>query len=92
MDKCHGFFKILKSRFWQILKGNFNFGWTEECEKAFNELKSYLRSPHLLVKSSLRDVLQLYLVVLDYAVSSMLVKFKGKEQKPIFYMSIVQLD
>lgn len=42
LNKCHGFFKILK--------GKKDFEWMKECEKKFEELKSYLRSPPLLVK------------------------------------------
>lgn len=58
IDKCHDIF--------QILKGNTNFEWTEECEKAFKNLKEYLGSPFLLVKPKLGDVLQLYLAVSGY--------------------------
>lgn len=71
VDKYYGFFKILK--------GNTNFEWTEECDKAFWDLTSYLGSPLLLVNPNLGDVLQLYLVVSDYVVSLVLVKSKGKE-------------
>lgn len=77
-NKCHKFFKILKEKT--------IFEWTDECEETFGELKSYLKSPPLLVKPNLGDVLQLYL-----AVSSVLVKFKKKEQKPIFYTRKVLL-
>lgn len=83
-DKCYGFFKILKRKT--------SFEWTDECKKAFNELKSYLGSLYLLVKPNLVDVLYLYLAVLDYAVSSVLVKSEGKEHKLIFYTSKVLLD
>lgn len=41
-DKCLPFFKALR-------KGK-EMKWTEECEEAFQKLKEYLGSPHLLVK------------------------------------------
>ena len=37
-DQCLPFFKILRKA----------FEWSEECEKAFQELKKYLASPPLL--------------------------------------------
>lgn len=38
------------------------------------------------------DVLQLYLAILDYVVSSVLEKSEANEHKPIFYTSKVLLD
>ena len=38
MDKCLPFFKTLKKA----------FEWTNKCQKAFKELKTYLVSPLLL--------------------------------------------
>lgn len=55
-------------------------------------MKDYLGSPPLLVKLKLDGILQLYLVVLDYVISSIEVKSEGKEHKPIFYVSKVLLD
>ena len=36
--------------FYVTLKGNKKFEWTEECEKAFQQLKHYLATPPLLAK------------------------------------------
>ena len=36
--------------FYDTLKGNKKFEWTEECEKAFQQLKHYLATPPVLAK------------------------------------------
>ncbi|KAL2227023.1 UNVERIFIED_CONTAM: Retrovirus-related Pol polyprotein from transposon [Sesamum indicum] len=61
------------------------FDWTEECERAFQELKSYLRSPPLLANPEEGDILYLYLAISNNAVNSVLVKEKGKIQNPVYY-------
>ena len=53
-DKCLPFFHILRK----------SFEWTDECQKAFEELKKYLSSPPLLSLSKLREELYLYLAIL----------------------------
>ncbi|KAL2246834.1 UNVERIFIED_CONTAM: Retrovirus-related Pol polyprotein from transposon [Sesamum indicum] len=78
-DRNLHFFKILRK-----VKG---FNWTEECEQAFQELKTYLRSPPLLANPREGDVLYLYLAVSDNAVSSVLIKEEGKVQNPVYYVS-----
>ncbi|KAL2235239.1 UNVERIFIED_CONTAM: Gag-Pol polyprotein [Sesamum indicum] len=57
-DRNLHFFKILKK-----VKG---FEWTDECERAFQELKNYLKSPPLLANPK-GDTLYLYLAVSDNA-------------------------
>ena len=39
-DKCLPFFRVLKK----------SFEWTDECQKAFEDLKKYLSSPHYLAR------------------------------------------
>ncbi|GAA0169505.1 hypothetical protein LIER_23974 [Lithospermum erythrorhizon] len=56
-DRSRPFFKAIKK-----LK---EFDWTPDCEQSFQELKKYLQSPQLLVWPVARDVLQLYLAVLE---------------------------
>ena len=63
MDKCLPFFKMLKKA----------FKWTDECQKAFEKLKTYLASP-LLSPSNPVEELSLYLVVSLTAVSQPLFK------------------
>ncbi|KAL0457807.1 UNVERIFIED_CONTAM: hypothetical protein Slati_0407900 [Sesamum latifolium] len=70
------FFKILR-------KGN-NFEWTEECQRAFEELKAYLVKLPLLVKPSLGDTLYLYISSTSQAVSSVLVREEESTQTPIY--------
>ncbi|KAL2241784.1 UNVERIFIED_CONTAM: Retrovirus-related Pol polyprotein from transposon opus [Sesamum indicum] len=78
-DRNLHFFKILRK-----VKG---LEWTEECEQAFQELKKYLESPPLLANPREGDILYLYLAISDNAVSSVLVKEKGKIQNPVYYVS-----
>ena len=49
--------------FYDILKKNKRFEWTEDHEKAFQELKKYLSSVPLLVKPIDGEPLLLYLLV-----------------------------
>lgn len=46
--------------FFMVLRNAKTFEWTEECEKAFIELKIYLINPSLLSKPKLEEVLFLY--------------------------------
>ena len=76
-DKCLPFFKVLKKA----------FEWTEECQKAFQDLKVYLTMTPLLSPSLLGEELYLYLAVTPHAVSSALIREEGKVQKPLYYTS-----
>ena len=66
-DKCLPFFKVLKKA----------FEWTDECQKAFQDLKTYLITAHLLSLSVLGE-LYLYLAVTPHVVSSALVREEEK--------------
>nr|XP_023901973.1 uncharacterized protein LOC112013826 [Quercus suber] len=63
------------------------FEWTDECEKAFQDLKYYLTTPSLLSPFMLREELYLYLTVSLHAVSSALIREEEKVQKPVYYIS-----
>ena len=52
-DKCLPFFCTLRK----------SFEWTDECQKAFKDLKKYLSSPPLLSPSKLGEKLYLYIAV-----------------------------
>ena len=67
-DKCLPFFKILRKA----------FEWTDECQKAFQDLKVYLTTAPLLSPSIPGEELYLYLAVSPHAVSSTLIKEEGK--------------
>uniref|UniRef100_A0A2N9F1B6 Uncharacterized protein n=1 Tax=Fagus sylvatica TaxID=28930 RepID=A0A2N9F1B6_FAGSY len=76
-DKCLPFFKVLRKA----------FQWTEECQRAFEELKVYLSSPPLLSPSKTGEELYLYLAVSSSAVSSALIREEERVQKPVYYTS-----
>ena len=63
-----------------------NFVWTLECEEAFQQIKAYLATPLMLTKPDLGKDLLLYLSVSDRAISLVLVKEEGREQKPIYFV------
>ena len=65
-DKCQPFFQVLKKA----------FQWDTKCEEAFSALKSYLRSPPILVSPIEGELLTLYLAVSDFSTSTVLVRDK----------------
>ena len=76
-DKCLPFFKVLKKA----------FEWTDDCQRAFEDLKEYLTIVPLLSPSVLGEELYLYLAVIPHTVNSTLVREEGRVQKPIYYTS-----
>ena len=78
-DKCLPFFKVLKKA----------FEWTDECQKAFQDLKTYLSTAPLLSPSIPGEELYLYLVVSLHTMSSVLIGEEGKIQKLVYYTSQV---
>ncbi|XP_024030694.1 uncharacterized protein LOC112094325 [Morus notabilis] len=83
-DKCVPFF--------DTLRGNKPFVWTEECEQAFQQLKEHLGKPPLLSKPTTGEVLSLYLAVSEDTVSSVLIREEKKVQMPVYYTSKRFLD
>ena len=73
-EKCLPFFKKLRKVP--------NFEWTEDCQKAFTELKEYLSSPHVLSSPIKGEELLIYLAASEQAVSAVLVRVEEGEQKP----------
>ena len=76
-DKCLPFFRVLRKY----------FEWTDECQKAFEDLKKYLSSPPLLSPSMLGEELYLYIAVSQAAVSAALVRDEGGSQRPDYFIS-----
>ena len=76
-DKCLPFFKVLRNA----------FEWTDECQKAFQDLKDYLTRAPLLSPSVQGEELYLYLAVSPHVVSSALIREEGRVQKPMYYTS-----
>ena len=66
-NKCLPFFRVLKK----------SFKWTDECQKAFEDLKKYLSSPPLHSPSMPGEELYLYIAVSQAAVSAALVRDEG---------------
>ena len=80
-DKGHPYF--------QCLKRNNRFVWTQECEEAFVKLKEYLASPPVLCKPELGTPLRLYFAVTEKATSSVLLQEQDRVQKPSYFVSKV---
>ena len=80
-DKCQPFFQVLKK----------TFQWDTKCEEAFSALKTYLSSPPppppVLVSPSEGELLTLYLAILDFSTSVVLVRDKDRVQHPVYYCS-----
>ena len=79
-DRCLPFFKAIKGK---------GFEWTQDCQLAFDELKSYLASVPTLARPKEGEVLELYLSASDEVVSSVLIKEVDRVQRPIYYVSKV---
>ncbi|XP_075670025.1 uncharacterized protein LOC142639773 [Castanea sativa] len=87
-DKCLPFFRTLKK----------SFEWTDECQKAFEKLKTYLSAPPLLSPSVPGEELFLYLAVsteaprtavkgqllADFVAEFTTAKEQGAEKMPIW--------
>ena len=65
-DKCLPFF--------ESLKGNKRFLWDDKCEQVFRALKEYLGKPPLRSKPVEGESLFLYLAVLEYTISGVLIR------------------
>ena len=75
--------------YFQCLKRNSRFLWTQECEEAFIKLKEYLASPPVLRKPQVGIPLRLYFTVTERAVSSVLVQEQDQAQRPVYFVSKV---
>jgi len=60
--------------YFQCLKRNSRFAWTNECEATFLKLKDYLATPPVVCKPRAGVPLRLYFAVTEWAISSMLVQ------------------
>jgi len=80
-DKGHPYF--------QCLKRNSRFVWTEECKEAFLKLKEYLVAPPVLCKPQTGVPLRLYFAVTEWAISVVLFQEHDQTQKPIYFVSKV---
>ena len=83
-DKCAEFFKILRSPS--------KFKWTDDCQKAFEDLKTFLTSPPVLATPVHGEALYLYLAVSANSVSSVLACADGRQHRPVYYVSHILQD
>ena len=60
--------------FYDILRGNKKFEWSEKCENAFQQLKKYLATPPVLTKPVEGEPLFVYIAVSATAVSGVLIR------------------
>jgi len=77
LTNVYHFFKVLKKA----------FEWMDKCQKAFQDLKTYLTTAPLLSPSVPGEELYLYLAVSPHAVSSALIREEGRVLKPVYYTS-----
>jgi len=73
--------------YFQFLKRNSRFAWTDKCEAAFLKLKEYLATPPVLCKPQVGVPLRLYFAVTEWAISFVLVQEQDQVQKPIYFVS-----
>jgi len=73
--------------YFQCLKRNSRFAWTDECEAAFLKLKEYLATPHVLYKPRAGAPIRLYFAVTEWAISYVLVQEQDQVQRPVYFVS-----
>jgi hypothetical protein len=78
--------------FYDILRKNKKFEWTEKHEAALKDLKDYLSSAPSLMKPVDGESLTLYLTVSSSAVSAVLAKDYESQHHPVYYVSKSLLD
>ncbi|KAI3729504.1 hypothetical protein L6452_18164 [Arctium lappa] len=83
-DRCHLFYNVLRK--------NKGFEWTDKHEEALQQLKKYMMSPPFLSKPEQGEALQLYLAVNNNSVSAVLIRETNGRQLSIYYVSKTLLD
>ena len=73
--------------YFQCLKRNSRFVWTEECETAILKLKEYLATPPVHCEPRAGEPLRLYFAITEWAISSVLVQEQDQVQRPIYFVS-----
>ncbi|KAM1120872.1 hypothetical protein ACFX19_002665 [Malus domestica] len=79
-DRCAPFFKALKGSKKYIT-------WTDECAKAFKNLKDYMSKAHLFSKPEVGDTLIIYLLLSVLAISSVVIRKDGNVKRHVYYAS-----
>ena len=74
--------------FFTTLRGANRVEWSEECDRAFIEIKQYLTKPPILVSPETIGTLYLYLTTSDIAINVALFKeYRDAKLRPVFYVS-----
>jgi hypothetical protein len=82
-------------RFFKLLKCQDKFQWTEEAERALQDLKHLLQSPPIFTAPLPGEDLVLYIAATTHIVSSAIVVKRGEEghafgaQRPVYFVSEV---
>ena len=77
------------------MKKGDNFEWSEEAQKAFDDLKRTLSTPPILVTPTEKEPMLLYIAATNQVVSTALVVERPEEgkthgvQRPVYYVSEV---
>ena len=69
--------------FFKLMKKKGPFKWTEEDDKAFQDLKKYLTSPPVMVAPCPREPLVLYLAATPYSTSAALVAVREERRAKV---------
>jgi RNase H-like domain found in reverse transcriptase len=83
-EVCFPFFKVMRK--------DARFEWTNGCAEAFEKVKQYLADPPCLTRPAVGDSLLLYLAVAEHVVCVALVREKGTQQRPVYFVSHVLQD
>ena len=78
-DRCRPFFLLMNK--WK------GFEWTEECARAFQQLKEYLSHPPIMSNPRTDEVLFAYIAVAPHAMSLVLIRVDSSRQRPVYYVS-----
>ncbi|XP_075663149.1 uncharacterized protein LOC142632669 [Castanea sativa] len=75
--------------FFQLLKKEVPTVWNEQCQEAFENIKSYLMKPPILVPLVLEKPLLLYLITTDTTMTVLLAQYleESRKENAIYYIS-----
>ena len=78
---CEPLFRLLKKEFPMV--------WNEQCQDAFEKIKSYLMKPPILVPPVPKKTLLLYLTTTDTAMGALLAQYleESRKENAIYYIS-----
>ena len=77
-DRCRPFYLLINK--WK------GFEWSEDCVRAFQQLKEYLSRP-IMSSPEADEVLFAYVAVAPHAVSLVLIRDDNGVQRPVYYVS-----